>query len=305
MVTPCDIRYLLIANPTSGKGRCERMAKQVRAVLKEAGAEALLELTSARGDAESIATQALADSQDQGERRLCVVACGGDGTVQEVVNALLARGERRGLLGIVPGGRCNDFASALGIGRDLPRIARTLLAGRARGIDVGRINDRYFCTVAARGCDAAVSRFVNDVRLPISSTTAYVLGTLRVLCSFKPVSVRLTFDDATFEGEVFLVASANTTSYGGKLRIAPEADPCDGLLDVCIVSRLSRLRGLHLLQRVLRARHGDLPEVRFVRTRSLKIEPAEAREIWADGELVDLTPAVIECVPRAIDVLAP
>ena len=155
------------------------------------------------------------------------------------------------------------------------------------------------------GFDAAVSRYVNDTRLPLSGTPAYILGTLRVLMTFKSVSVRLKYDGTTLEGDLFLVASANTPSYGGKMRIAPGADVADGLLEVCVISKMSRIRGLNLLRRVLRARHTELPGVRFVRTAAVEIETANHQEVWADGEFVTETPVTIEAIPQALEVVAP
>ena len=296
-------RFLLIANPTAGKGRGKRLAEQVNRRLLTAGMASEIKWTTASDDAERIARDALADAGS--DERICLVPCGGDGTVQEVVNAMLSRRESPAVLGLAPGGRCNDFASTFGITPNAEQIADTLLVGKTRRVDVGRINDRYYCTIAATGFDAAVSRYVNDTKLPLAGTMAYIIGTLRVLLTFKPVAVRLKYDDTLIEEELFLVATANTPSYGGKMRIAPAADVADGLLDVCIVSKMSRLSGLNLLRAVLQGRHTELPGVRFVRTTAIEIETADRREVWADGEFITNTPVRIEAVPQALEVVTP
>ncbi len=296
-------RFLLIANPTAGKGRGRRLAEQVNQRLLAAGVTSDIKWTTASDDAEPIARDALDDAGS--DERMCLVPCGGDGTVQEVVNAMLSRRESVAVLGLAPGGRCNDFASTFGITPDAGHITDTLLAGRTRRVDVGRINDRYYCTIAAMGFDAAVSRYVDDTKLPLAGTMAYIVGTLRVLLTFEPVAVRLKYDDTLIEEELFLVATANTPSYGGKMRIAPAADVADGLLEVCIVSKMSRLSGLILLRAVLRGRHTELPGVRFVRTAAIEIETADRREVWADGEFVTDTPVRIEAVPQGLEVVTP
>ncbi len=296
-------RFLLIANPTAGMGRGKRLAVQVDQRLSAAGVTSDIRWTTASDDAERIASGALDDAGS--DERICLVPCGGDGTVQEVVNAILSRRESGAVLGLAPSGRCNDFASTFGITPDAEQIADTLLVGRTRRVDVGRINDRYYCTIAAMGFDAAVSRYVNDTKLPLAGTMAYIVGTLRVLLTFKPVAVRLKYDDNLIEEELFLVATANTPSYGGKMRIAPAADVADGLLDVCIVSKMSRLSGLNLLRAVLEGRHTELPGVRFVRTAAIEIETADRREVWADGEFITDTPVRIEAVPQALEVVTP
>ncbi len=296
-------RFLLIANPTAGKGRSKCLAEHIHQRLSAAGVASEIKWTTASDDAERIARGAMDDTGS--DERICFVSCGGDGTVQEVVNAILSRRESGAVLGLAPGGRCNDFASTFGIKPDAEHVADTLLAGRTRRVDVGRINDRYYCTIAAMGFDAAVSRYVNDTKLPLTGTMAYIVGTLRVLLTFKPVAVRLKYDDILIEEELFLVATANTPCYGGKMRIAPAAEVGDGLLDVCIVSKMSRVRGLNLLRAVLQGRHAELPGVRFVRTAAIEIETADRREVWADGEFITDTPVRIEAVPQGLEVVTP
>ncbi len=299
------MRYVIIANPASGHGRGARMAHDVDAMLRAAGADSRVCPTTARGEAESIAREVIDERPATTNGRVCLVACGGDGTIQEVVNAICAGPPGAAVLGVAPGGRCNDFAAAFGIRRDPEDVARVLLGGRTRPIDLGRINDRYFCTVAAMGFDAAVSRYVNDMMMPLTGTAAYVYGTLQMLSRYRPVEVRLSCDASTYEGPLFLAASANTSSYGGRMKIAPQASPHDGLLDLCQVSVLSRLRVVRLLHRVLSGRHVGLPEVRLRRTRCLTIEAAEPQEVWADGEFVAQTPVTIEAVPNALEMMVP
>ncbi len=300
------MRYLIVANPTAGRGRGAKAADAIHHRLREAGADSRVAFTAARGDATSIVREAMAGTARDESDRLCAVACGGDGTVHEVVNALLAAGpDRRGVLGLAPAGRCNDFASALGIRADPDAVARVLLAACARPVDLGRINDQYFCSVATFGFDSAVCRYVNDMRMPLRGTPAYTYGTLRVLWRFAPCPVRLTLDDETIEGPVYLAATANTRSYGGRMLIAPEARADDGLLDLCIVDVIGRLRFLRLFRRVMRGRHVDLPEVRLPRTRRLRIETQTPHEIWADGEYVTDTPVTIDSIPNAIEILLP
>ena len=299
------LRYLIVANPAAGRRRAASMAESVHRELHSAGAECALQFTGGAGGAEAICRDALEAASPDDDRRLCLVACGGDGTAQEVANALQACPDRAGVMGIIPAGRCNDFASALGISGDARGLASVLLEGETRRVDLGRANGRYFCTVAATGFDAAVSRFVNEMKLPLRGTPAYIYGVLRVLLAYRPINVRLTFDDSTVEGPFFLAASANTSSYGGRMRIAPGADPRDGMLDICLVSPLSRVRVLRLLRRVIRGNHADLPEVRMIRSRRMRIESTSRCEIWADGESVAVTPATIEAVPNALEIVLP
>ena len=295
---------LIIANPTSGKGRGRRTSERVRDLLIRAGLSAELRFTTATGDAERFAGEACTD----GSSRACIIACGGDGTVQEVANAL-ARSRARApdstpIMGLAPAGRCNDFGRDLGIGRNPEAIARTLLSGKPRPLDLGRINGRYFCTVATAGIDAAVSRYVDKLRW-LRGTPAYVLGAFAVLSRYRAPRLRITGDFGVIEQSVFLASSANTSSYGGAIAIAPDAVPDDGLLDLCVIDAVSRLRALELIPYVLLGRHRNRREVHFYRSRRILIESLDPMELWADGEPVGQAPADIELIPAAIQIMLP
>lgn len=261
------------------------------------------------GDATLNAPKGAAGSCESNQRPTCIVACGGDGTVQEIAGALAARRETLGdccpILGLAPAGRCNDFSRALGIDRQPGKIVDVLANGVARPIDLGRANGRYFCTVATLGADAEVSRFVDRMKMPLRGTLAYIYGAVRVLLRYRGRPVRIEGDFGSFDGRIFIATSANTSLYGGAIRIVPRATPTDGKLDLCIIRSVSRPRAFGLLVSICRARHTALPEVRIVGTRRIRIDSEECLEIWADGEPLTTTPATIEVVPKAIRVMLP
>jgi len=270
------------------------------------GCRAEIGETSKQGDGERIAREACAASEGPPD---CIVACGGDGTIQEVANALAGLREELGetcpVMGVAPAGRCNDFSRALGIPKDPQVIGDILLHGSAEAIDLGRVNGRYFCTVATLGVDAAVSSFVDRMRMPLRGTMAYIYGSLRVLLRYRPYRVRLRGDFGNIDQAVFLASSANTSTYGGAIEIAPGAVPTDGLLKLCVIDKVSRLRAFTLLPIVLLGWHRSLKIVRFIDAKGFHIEADETLEIWADGEQVATTPAKIEAAPAAVRVLLP
>jgi len=298
---------LIVVNPTSGRGRGHRLATRVTELLKARGVDVSIRHTSKRGDAERIAREVATD----GSRRYgCVVACGGDGTIQEVANALASApasgaDDWRPALGLAPAGRCNDFARALGISKRPDAIAEALASGTPQPIDLGRVNGRYFCTVATVGIDAEVTSFVDSMRTPLTGTIAYLYGALRVLARYQPRTLRITGDFGVIEQPVFVASSANTSSYGGAIPIAPDAVPTDGQLDLCVIRHVSRLRALSLIPTVLAGRHGSLPETRFVRAQRLEVDADEPVQLWADGESIASTPATIEAAPGAVQVMLP
>jgi diacylglycerol kinase (ATP) len=297
---------LIVANPTSGRGHGRRVAERVADVLRATGADVTVEYTRTAGDGERLAREVV---EDRKQRFGCVAACGGDGTVQQVVNGLLSAGTRDDsaipALGVIPAGRCNDFARAIGMPKDPGAIAGVLGGGHHRALDLGKVNGRYFCTVATAGIDAEVSGFVDAMRLPLKGTAAYVYGAIRVLIRYNAPQVRIDGDFGVTEGRLLLASSANTSSYGGGIPIAPPARTDDGQLHLCLVRGVSKLRALALVPALLKGKHLECPEVEIKTTKRLTIHMEERTELWADGERVGETPAVIEVAPGAVRVVAP
>lgn len=297
---------LIITNPTSNAGRGARTAVLVAAELRSMGADVIVRETTQAGDAKRITGEALDDPNLPWR---CIAACGGDGTIQQVAGVLAGARSRGSAavpsLGVIPAGRCNDFAHALGIPKDPHRAAANLVEGTPTPIDLGRVNDRYFCTVATVGIDAEVSSYVDSIGGRLKGTVAYLLGALRVLRRYEAKTVRLEGDFGKIEQSILLASSANTRLYGGSIPIAPDAIPTDGKLDLCVIDAVSRLRALTLIPAVLAARHTSRREVRIIKTERFKIDAEEPMEIWADGERIGNTPASITAVPRAIEVIFP
>lgn len=298
---PAD--FLIVANPVSGRNAAPQLAQDVLARLRAAGRTAELAVTSAPGDARRLAAEACAAGVP------VVVGCGGDGTLHELANALAGT---TCALGILPGGRCNDLARALGIFRkDTPAdLAAMLLNGPTRKIDLGlcRPKDpaeppKYFCTVATLGFDSAVTRFVRHHRFPVKGTAEYIHGVLRVMLSFKPPRVTLRGDFGTHTGRVFLVATGNSSSYGGAMLITPNAKVDDGCFEVCVVSEVSRLTLLRILPKVFNGGHVHHQAVKLLQTRHLELEVEGAPQfICADGEELCETPATLEVCPQVLHV---
>jgi diacylglycerol kinase (ATP) len=208
-------------------------------------------------------------------------------------------------MALAPAGRCNDLARALGVNSDPAQIAEIVAGGHTQPIDLGRINGRYFCTVATVGIDAEVSSFVDTSWVPLRGTAAYLFGAMWVLSRYRAPGVRLEGDFGVIERPVFVASSANTSSYGGAIEIAPGAVPTDGELDLCVIDAVSRPRALALVASVLRGRHLNEREVQFIRTKRIRIEAERELTLWADGERVATTPSIIEVMPAALHVALP
>ena len=160
-------------------------------------------------------------------------------------------------------------------------------------------------TVATFGFDAEISHAVCTGQTLFSGTAGYICAALKHLAVYRPPRVRIAGEFGTIQGEVFLVATGNTRSYGGGMKIVPFADPQDGKLDVCIVEPVSRWTILNLLPRIFSGGHIRHPAVRLERTAWLRIETSSPRILHADGEYLGETPATIETAPAALRVIQP
>ena len=270
-----------------------RIGERVADLLRERGVNAHLMMSGAPGDCERLAREALA----RGGRR--VVACGGDGTVHEVVNGLA---NSDAVLGVVPCGRGNDLARALGLSRDVEDVVNTLVHGVERAIDLGKVGDRFFATVASLGFDTAVAQRARSRPSRLGGTASYCLAVLQTLFGYRSLLVRLRGDFGVFEGRILLAATANAPFYGSGVKIAPDAIVDDGVLDVCIVTDVSRWTVLRMFLRAYSGSHVGHSAVRVVQTRTLQIESDDSLWIFADGEPMCEIPAKIEVVPGALKV---
>ena len=289
-------KWLVIVNPRSGSGRGRKAAELLSREATSLGVGLGFQYTTGAGHAEQLAREAIAG----GRKRIAV--CGGDGTVHQALQALAGTDVD---LGLIPSGRGNDLARALGIPRDPVAAVRLLSCGGIRTIDLGRVNGRWFSTVACIGFDAAVSERANRTAAPFGGTAVYVWSVLRTLLSFTAPTVRIEVDGAATESPLLLCATANTASYGGGLKIAPKAVPDNGLLDLCAVDALPRLSILRYLPRILNSSHVNLDAVRFQRVRACRLTTDPPLPVYADGEPAGTTPADIEVVPGALGVIVP
>jgi diacylglycerol kinase (ATP) len=294
--------WAIIANPVSGQKKARTLAPKLEQSLSESGAPVTLYWTRGRGDAEILARRAI----ERGATRL--LACGGDGTVHEVVNAIMLAGSPPDTaLGILPLGRCNDLSAALGWGGPQSVSADALLKGTPRFIDVGCAGGRYFTTVATLGFDSAIAAYVDQGRAPsfFRGTSAYMYGILAQLYSYRDIPVTIQDEKWDFQGPLFLMAIANSSTYGGRLKIAPSAKIDDGMLDICLVPSVSRWEVLKILPRAFSGSHVNHPAVSMRSTKSVGIESEYPTWIWADGEPLTQTPTTIEVLPKSLAVLTP
>lgn len=214
-----------------------------------------------------------------------VVAVGGDGTVNEVINGIVGTPAR---LGILPAGSGNDLAWQLGMKHRLNKNLRILVDGHTRNMDVGQVNGgSYFINGFSAGFDAEAAGRVRSYLRHFHGHAAYYLAVLRTLATYRSRNVRLTVDGRVMLDQPMLfVSCCNGTTYGGGFKVAPSAKLDDGLLTVCAVDKVGRWYALRNLPKFALGTHLTLPEVHTFTGRKVAIESDRPQPAQTDGELL-------------------
>jgi diacylglycerol kinase (ATP) len=235
---------------------------------------------------------------------------GGDGTVHRHLPDLY---KGRVPMLVVPLGSGNDFAKALGIHNQ----ATALRAWRrfcergdnVRSIDLGILTKDQttipFCCVVGAGLDSAANAKANRMPRWLRGSAGYLAAALQVLPSYQPAGFSLSADEHEIRRFGFLVAVANAHRYGRGMRIAPRAELDDGLLDVCLVGKMNKLKLLLAVPTVFFGAHLKIKQVEYIQARALRLDADRPLEVYADGEFACRTPVDIALIPRALSVIVP
>ncbi len=290
------MRVIVLLNPAAGRGKARgRLAKALE-VLRGGGVAPEIRESSSAGHLLELARRA------RDERPDMVVSAGGDGTHHYVLNGLWGGDVPMGVLSLGSG---NDFANGLGIPVDARGAGATLLGGRSVWIDLARVGTRVYGCIAGAGFDSIVNRFANDRVHRVHGSLAYAWSILRCIGSFHPQPLELRSDGEGFSGEVMFAVVGNSTSYGGGLKLTPHARVDDGLLDVCIVPRMSKTELLWWVPRAYRGQHLAHPRIRYFQARTVTLQSSSRLELFGDGEFIQELPATIEVAARALRVIVP
>jgi len=303
------VRAFFIVNPASRCGRTRAIWQRVEKLIRGWGWDYQWAFTEGPHHATSLSTSALEEGYQ------LVVSVGGDGTFHEVINGFFRQGKavkEEASLGLLPSGTGTDFAKTLRIPRSMWEAAKQLLRGRLQRLDLGMIScqdlkgrpiQRLFANIAEGGLGAATVQRV-DSRPKRGGTIPFLAGAIRTLASYRNRPVQVTIDDqADRTLQAVIVIVANGKFFGGGMKIAPHAEPDDGLFDIVLVKDLSRFKILRNLYRIYTGSHVELPEVEVLRGKKVTLECDEDLLLEADGELLGRPPAQFGIFPRAIQMM--
>ena len=293
---PAFERAMLIFNPAARRMQADRgrLLQSALSGLKAAGVNVQVAPTGGPGDATRLAREALAGRCD------VVVACGGDGTVNEVVCGMA--GSDIPLL-VVPGGTSNVLARELGLPRDLEVCAALLRNGAVRRISVGRAGERRFVLMAGIGVDAGIVAASNSRLKRYLGEGAFWLAGFQQLVRYHFPSFELAVDGMAYRGTFALISKVR--NYGGPFQLTPHANLFSNQFAICLFQSGMRWRYLYYLSQVAQAKHASLPDVLMLKGRTVQATGNTDIQVQVDGELLGSLPQEISIQDNALSLIVP
>lgn len=296
----------VIVNPVAGAYSTRRKWPRIGRLLRHIGLSFDFEYTEGPGHAIELARAATIDGYPY------LVAVGGDGTVNEVANGILSVDSLANTaLGVIGTGTGSDFVRSVGIPRDLALACSSLVSSKRLEIDVGvveyqrngKLEQRFFVNAAGVGFDATVVETTERLPKYFGGTIPYVFGLLRSLVGYRNKPVTLGVGDRVEEARILSVVVANGCYFGGGMRMAPQAELVDSLLDVVIVGDMGKFELLKALPTVYNGTHINHPKVRMAKATKVTVKSREHILVHADGELLGEVPATFWLKPAALSLI--
>jgi len=290
---------VIIANPVSGSflQHYTQSLDETLNFLRQQNWRVELNITKAPGEARQLAHEAMSQQVD------IVIAAGGDGTINEIIQELAGS---ETVLGVLPCGTGNIWAREMGIPLQMVDARKVLLNGQIRCIDLGRCNDRYFMLMAGVGIDGAVTQAVEKMPIKRLGMFGYALIATWLGLGYPGFQARLRINHKRpVKLRALQIIVGNTQLYGGALKFTWEAKCDDGQLDVCVVRKRSMLGRIIVVIDFLLRRKNRQQWVRYYTATSLEINTRQPVAIQIDGEPIGYTPASFIVAPRALKVLVP
>jgi len=300
-------RSLFIVNPVAAGGKTARIWPQIEKELASLDLPFDFTFTEAPLHATTLARQGV----EQGFET--IVAVGGDGTVNEVLNGLISPGAQRAdaVLGVVITGRGSDLARTIGVPADYSEACARLADQRTMTVDLGLVEfdqegerrQRYFVNVGGGGFDAEVAHRANRAPNFMGGTIPYLTSLVTTLLSYRNKSVELVLDDQEpIRKVVNSVVVANCQFFGGGMRVAPDADPNDGLFDVIVIGDIDKVDFLMTVPKVYDGTHLTHPQVDSYRAKRVKLRSEQPLLLQVEGEVCGHTPLTFEIIPSALQI---
>lgn len=288
----------IIYNPTAGREGFRKDMAIVLEQLETAGYEASAHATIGEGDATKATRKAAQDGFD------VVIAVGGDGTLNEVINGLCEQ-DYRPKLGIIPAGTTNDFARALDIPRNVEGALAVITTGKSMPIDIGKVNNHYFVNIAGGGELTEVSYEVPSKLKTVLGQLAYFMKGIEMLPFIKPVMTKIEYDGNVIDEEIMLFLVGNTNSVGGFEKLAPDAVIDDGYFDLLVLRKTNIAEFIRIASLALRGAHIHDENIIHAKAKHIVVTPENNMQLNIDGEFGGMLPGEFVNLKQHIEFFVP
>ena len=296
-----------VVNRVAAGGKTGNVWPTIEEGLRSLGLTFDYRFTEAPNHATTLAREAVEEGYET------VVAVGGDGTVNEVVNGLMAPGANRAgaTLGVIITGRGSDLARTIGIPSDYTEACARLAGERTMTVDLGLVTfyqegeqrQRYFVNVGGGGFDAEVAHRANRAPTFMGGTIPYLTSLVTTLLAYRNKAIDLILDD---QEPISMVANsvvvANCQYFGGGMKVAPDADPNDGLFDVIVIGDIDKIEFLMTVPKVYDGTHITHPQVDTYRARRVEVRSEQDLLLQVEGEVCGHTPLTFDIIPSALQI---
>lgn len=277
------MKRIFIVNPTAGQGKALNISKAIKSVCEQEGIDYIIHYTMAKGEATMLAKQ-----YSNNIEPMIIYSVGGDGTLNEVVNGIALS---KSILGIIPAGTGNDFVRSLDSKQN--HIGK---------VDLGKVNDKYFINIASLGIDAEIAANVDVIKkMKIPNSLVYYTSIFYTIAKYKNCNIFI--DNQVYSNCVTLLAACNGSYYGGGIKIAPNANLNDGLMDVYLVDKLSKLQILYLFTKLLSGKHEQYSAIHKFSTNNITIKSDDLLVCNIDGEIIKDNSFNIHIIKDGINIL--
>lgn len=287
------MKTLIILNPVSAKGRAIDIREEIESEFKKLKIDYQIHISKSLQDMVNTTRKNLKNGFSN------FIGVGGDGTIHYMANILAGTDKN---LGVIPTGSGNDIAANLSLPSDVKSCCSIIKKGTTKRLDLGLINDKYYyLCIAGSGFDSQVNDLANNTRLPIKGPAKYSYSVYKTLITFKSKKFFMDYNNNHREIFGMMIAASIMPSYGGGMKITPNADPEDGLFDICIIKRMSKLHFIKVFPKVYEGKHTEDNNVEIFRTNHLKLDSEYQFSVFADGEYICKLPASFRVVPKRLN----
>ena len=303
-----DAPVVFVVNPASANGSTGRRWPEIAYRAASAGLDGEALVSTRPGEITELTARAVANGAAK------IVAVGGDGTVNEAVNGLLAADGASVELAVLPRGTGRDFARSLRIPSTLDRAIEVARDGAVRTIDAGSAQyvrwdgspgETRFALFAGAGISGAIARRANSTSKAAGGRVSFMWATLAVFAGWKSAAVTLEVDGERRAGSMFEVLATIGDYAAGGMWVTPEALPDDGLFDVLLIGDVTKADFVRTFPKIYRGRHLSHPKIELLRGKTVRVDADTPLPVALDGEQPGTTPATFELVPSAVRVRVP